>query len=86
MYRIRSLKLYFLSIIKLFFLGLKNLYFKSDFYNKKLITFIPDRIFYNPSTYLSASLITGGSDFYKISDISTEKLWNKNFLSLKKTI
>jgi len=78
MYRIRSFKLYFLSIIKLFFLGLKNLYFKSDFYNKKLITFIPDRIFYNPSTYLSASLITGGSDFYKISDISTEKLWNKN--------
>ena len=26
------------------------------FYNRKLITFVPERIFYNPSTYLSSSL------------------------------
>ena len=56
MYALKSIRLYFFSILKLFFLNFKNIYFKSNFYNRKLITFIPDRIFYKPSTYLSDSL------------------------------
>ena len=75
MYRLKSIKLYFFSIIKLFFLSIKNFYFRSNFYNKKLITFIPDRIFYSPSTYLSASLITINNNFYKIADTTPEILW-----------
>ena len=75
MYRFKSIKLYFFSILNLFFLSLRNFYFKTNFYNKKLITFIPDRIFYNPSTYLCASLITVGSDFYKITNVSPQLLW-----------
>ncbi len=78
MYSIRSIKLYFSSIVKLFFLNLKNFYFKSNFYNKKLITFIPDRIFYTPSTYLSASLTTTITDFYKISSTNPGLLWKTN--------
>jgi len=78
MYRFKSIKLYFFSILNLFFLSLRNFYFKTNFYNKKLITFIPDRIFYNPSTYLSASLTTASSDFYKITNVSPELLWKKN--------
>jgi len=78
MYSLKSIKLYFFSIIKLFFLNLKNLYFKSDFYNKKLITFIPDRIFYTPSTYLSSSLTSTSNDFYKITDAVPELLWKIN--------
>ena len=54
MYRLKSIKLYFFSTLKLFFLSFRNIYFRTNFYNKKLITFIPDRIFYSPSTYLSA--------------------------------
>ena len=75
MYKLKSIKLYFFSILNLFFLSLKNLYFKSDFYNKKLITFIPERIFYNPSTYLSSSLTSFRNDFYKITDTAPELLW-----------
>ena len=78
MYRFKSIKLYFFSILKLFFLNIKNFYYKSAFYNKKLITFIPDRIFYNPSSYLSASLTTVSSDFYKITDTSPTLLWKTN--------
>ena len=70
MYRLKSIKLYFFSILKLFFLSIRNLYFKSSSYNKKLITFIPDRIIYSPSTYLSASLTTISNDFYKITNIA----------------
>ena len=75
MYRLKSIKLYFFSILKLFFLSIRNLYFKSSSYNKKLITFIPDRIIYSPSTYLSASITTISNDFYKITNIAPELLW-----------
>ena len=75
MQRLKSIKLYFFSILRLFFLRFRNYYFRSNFYNKKLITFIPDRIFYSPSSYLSASLTTISSDFYKITDTAPELLW-----------
>ena len=88
MHRLKSIKLYFFSIIKLFFLSIRNYYFRSNYYNRKLITFIPDRIFYNPSTYLSASLTTTKNDFYIISNILPKVLWKikdedvKNFKNL----
>jgi len=78
MYRLKSIKLYFYSLIKLFFLSIKTYYLKSNFYNKKLITFIPERIFYNPSTYLSASLTNFSNDFYKITDTAPNLLWSVN--------
>ena len=75
MYRLKSIKLYFFSILKLFFLSIRNFYFKSKFYNKKLIGDVPSRIFYNPSTYLSASLTSTNKDFYKVENSSPELLW-----------
>ncbi len=78
MYRLKSIKLYFSSILKLFFLSFRNIYYKTNFYNRKLVTFIPDRIFYNPSTYLSASLTTITSDFYKITNTKPKLLWEIN--------
>ena len=80
MHSLKSIKLYFFSILKLFFLSFRNFYFKSNFYNNKLISFIPERIYYNPSSYLSASLTTVNNDFYKITSRAPELLWqiNKN--------
>ena len=78
MYSLKSIKLYFFSIFKLFFLNFRTFYYKSSYYNKKLITFIPDRIFYTPSTFLSASLSTISNDFYKIADVTPELLWQTN--------
>ena len=75
MQRLKSIKLYFFSILKLFFLSLRKYYFRSNYYNNKLITFVPDRIFYNPSTHLVASLTTVRNDFYKITNTSPEQLW-----------
>ena len=78
MYRLKSIKLYFFSILKLLFLSFRNFYHRSNFYNKKLVTFIPDRVFYNPSTYLSASLTTISNDFYKITNTAPKLLWDIN--------
>ena len=75
MYTLKSIKIYFFSILNLFFLSFRTFYFKSNFYNKKLITFTPNRIFYSPSTYLSASLTSTSSDFYKINTASPKLLW-----------
>ena len=75
MHRLKSIKLYFFSILKLSFLSFRNYYFRSNFYNRKLVTFVPSRIFYNPSSYLGASLTTISSDFYKITNLSSELLW-----------
>ena len=75
MHKLKSIKLYFFSILKLFFLSFRNYYYKSRFYNKKLATFIPDRIFYNPSTYLTASLTSLSNDFYKINNEAPKSLW-----------
>ena len=84
MQELKSIKLYFFSILKLLFLSFRNFYFKSNFYNKKLITFIPDRIFYNPSTHLSASLTTLRNDFYKITDTAPELLWKTEIKNKQK--
>ncbi len=75
MYRLKSIKLYFFSILSLFFLSFRKFYFKSNYYNKKLITYIPERFFYNPSTYLSTSLTTISNDFFKITNTSPDLLW-----------
>ena len=75
MYRLKSIKLYFFSILNLFILSCRNSYFRSNYYNKKLITFFPDKIFYNPSTYLIASLTSSSGDFYKVNNTTPEILW-----------
>ena len=78
MHRLKSIKLYFFSILKLFFLSFRNFYLSSNFYNKKLVTIITERIFYNPSSYLTTSLITTSTDFYNIKNNSPKSLWETN--------
>ena len=75
MYRFKSIKLYFFSVLSLLFLSFRKFYFKSNYYNKKLITYAPERFFYNPSTYLSTSLTTISNDFFKITNTAPDLLW-----------
>ena len=75
MYSLKSIKLYFFSILKLFFINFRNFYFRSSYYNKKLITFIPERFFYKPSTFLCTSLTSFSNDFYNITETKPELLW-----------
>jgi uncharacterized heparinase superfamily protein len=78
MKKLKSIKMYFFSILKLSSLSFRNYYLSSSYYNKNLVNFIPDRIFYNPSTNLCASLTTINNDFYKITNTSPELLWENN--------
>ena len=78
MYRLKSIRLYFFSVLNLLFLSFRKFYYKSNYYNKKLVTYIPERFFYNPSTYLSTSLTTISSDFFKITNTAPDLLWKIN--------
>jgi len=78
---LKGIKLYFFSIIKLFSINLKNYYFSSNFYNKKLVTFVPGRIFYTPSMRLASSLTSTSQDFYKITNTNPESLWKINAIN-----
>ena len=84
MHSLKSIKLYFFSILKLSLLSFRNYYLSSSFYNKKLISFIPDRIFYNPSAHLCASLIATNNDFYKITNQSIKLLWKTEIKDIQK--
>jgi len=78
MYGPKSIKLYFFSILKLSFLTFRNYYLRSNYYNKKLIAVVPSRIFYNPSSYLTASVAVISGDLYKITETSPKLLWQTN--------
>ena len=84
MHSLKSIKLYFFSILKLSLLSFRNYYLSSSFYNKKLISFIPDRFFYSPSAHLCASLITASNDFYKITNQSTDLFWETDIKDIQK--
>ena len=84
MHSLKSIKLYFFSILKLSLLSFRNYYLSSSFYNKKLISFIPDRFFYSPSAHLCASLMTSNNDFYKITSQSTDLFWDTDIKDIQK--
>ena len=78
MFNLKSIKLYFFSILKLTSLRLKIIYYKSSFYNKSLITAEPSRIFYTPSSFLIAPLVTIDTEIYQITNISPDLIWKNN--------
>ena len=79
MFGLKGIKLYFFCFFKLIFSNILISYYKSIFYNKKITTSIPSRIFYSPSSHLIAPLTTINNDIYKISNIPTEKVWEKKY-------
>ena len=75
MQSLKSIKLYFFSILELILIKSKDIYLKSNYYNKTLLTEKPKRIFYIPSPFLLSPLTTDENKIYKISDISLDSLW-----------
>ena len=74
---LKSIKLYFFSIIKLIILRLKFFFYKSSYYNKKLISVFPERIFYTPSSHLTSSLIAAENEIYTILNIPPDQIWEE---------
>ena len=75
MLNLKSIRLYLYSIIKLTYLKFKLLYYKSNYYNKSLITFIPSRFSYNPSSFLISCLTGSDNEIYHVKNILPQSIW-----------
>ena len=78
MFNLKSIRLYFSSLRKLSFLKFRNFYYKSNHYNKSLITAEPSRIYYEPSSFLLAPLVSKDSEIYQIKNISPDLIWESD--------
>ena len=75
MQKIKSISEYFFLIFKFFLFKLKILYFKSNFYNKKISNNLPSKFNYKPSLHIINSLTSFNKKKIKIENYSLNSLW-----------
>ena len=78
MHKIKSIGKYFFSLIELSFDRLKNLYFKTNFYNKKISSNIPNKYNYRPSQHIINCLIAFNRKKFRIDQLSLNSIWQTN--------
>ena len=78
MHKIKSIGKYFFSLIELSFVRLKNLYFKTNFYNKKISSNIPNKYNYRPSQHIINCLIAFNRKKFRIDQLSLNSIWQTN--------
>ncbi len=85
MLNLKSIYFYFLalqiSLIKLY----KRIYFSTNFYNKSLLSKIPQQLYFYPSPFLLSSITNYKKNSFKISEIDANIFWinKKNNLGEK---
>jgi len=75
MQKIKSISEYFFLIFKFFLFKLKILYFKSNFYNKKISNNLPSKFDYKPSLHIINSLTSFNKKKIKIESYTLNSLW-----------
>ena len=85
MFNLKSIYFYFLalqiSLIKFF----KKIYFSTNYYNKSLLSKIPQQLYFYPSPFLLSSITNYEKNLFKISEIDANFFWidKKNNLEEK---
>ena len=75
MFNLKSIYFYFLAIQITLIKFIKKIYFSTDYYNKSLISKIPQQFYFHPNPFL-LSTITGYKKYsFKISDIDANTFW-----------
>ena len=75
MQKIKSISEYFFLIFKFFLFKLKILYFKSNFYNKKISNNFPSKFDYKPGLHIINSLTSFNKKKIKIESYTLNSLW-----------
>lgn len=75
MQKIKSISEYFFLISKFFLFKLKILYFKSNFYKKKISNNLPSKFDYKPSLHIINSLTSFNKKKIKIENYTLNSLW-----------
>jgi uncharacterized heparinase superfamily protein len=75
MQKIKSISEYFFLIFKFFLFRLKIFYFKSNYYNKKILNNLPSKFNYKPSLHIINSLISFNKKKIRIESYSLNSIW-----------
>ena len=75
MQKIKSISEYFFLTCRFFLFKLKIFYFKSNYYNKKILNNLPSKFNYKPSLHIINSLTSFDKKKIKIESYSLDSLW-----------
>ena len=79
MFNLKSIYFYFLAVQISLIKSIKKVFFRTNFYNKTLISKTPQQFYFNPNPFLLSPLTNYTKYSFKISEIDTNIFWvNKN--------
>ena len=77
MFNLKSIYFYFLAIHITLIKFIKKIYFATDYYNKSLISKIPQQFYFHPNPFLLSSITNYKEYSFKISEIDPNIFWVK---------
>ena len=77
MFNLKSIYFYFLAIQITLIKFIKKIYFSTDYYNKSLISKIPQQFYFHPNPFLLSSITNYKEYSFKISEIDPNIFWVK---------
>ena len=82
MFNLKSIYFYFLAFQINLIKFLKQIYFSTNYYNKSLLSKIPQQLYFYPSPFLLSSITNYKKNLFKINEIDANFFWinKKNIL------
>ena len=77
MFNLKSIYFYFLALYISFIKFIKKIYFSTNYYNKSLISKIPQQFFFHPNPFLLTSITNYKKYSFKIDEIDPNIFWIK---------
>ena len=84
MLNLKTIQVYSSALAKILKLNIKNVLLNTNYYNKKLNSITPDRIFYTPGRNLIAPLTKYNISNYEIVESKIDWSYKKNFQEFEK--
>ena len=78
MFTLKSIYFYFLAIYVNLLKIFKKIYFTTNYYNRSLISKIPQQFYFHPNPFLLSSITNYKKYSFKISEIDQTAFWNQN--------
>ena len=78
MFNIKSIYFYFLAIQITLIKFFKKIYFSTNYYNKSLLSKIPQQFYFHPNPFLLSTITNYKKHLFKVSEIDPNDFWKKS--------
>ena len=78
MFNIKSIYFYFLAIQITLIKFFKKIYFSTKYYNKSLLSKIPQQFYFHPNPFLLSTITNYKKHLFKVSEIDPNDFWGKS--------